>query len=264
MALPWFRYYSADLELNQVIELDDVQFRVWILLQSIASQEDPRGRLPDTRQVSRRLAAMGVRVRRELVNEGRTAQLLTFFREEGFLVEDAETGRLMPFNWDRQKPSDDAATRMASLRHVKRRSEPVPNISRTRGELVPNNRRTSSVSVTRFPLSSSSLSLRSDQETDLPELLSTELTEEEEEGCSEHVQNSLKAAGIALPLLDEIDAALLASGAECVLHCIEVALRNNKPSWAYVEATRRAHEESGCPEDIRQTRRERLIAGRQG
>lgn len=240
MALPWYRYYAEDMEIDQVVDLSDIDFRTWVALQHIGSQEELRGRLPDTRKVARRLVALGVRV-----SEARAAQQLALFRERGLLVEDPDgSGRLVAWNWKaRQKISDDGATRMKEFR-------------RTRSPHVLNNDRTSSERVTVFPSSSSS-----GAGSVLPgsEYLPG-ITEEEEEGGSAHVQHMLRAAGIARPKALEIERALEESGAECVEHCIEIACRNNKLSWAYVEATRKGHGRDGCPFDITETRRERLLS----
>jgi len=253
MALPWFRYYSEDLEYDQVIDMTDLEFRAWIILQSLASQEEVRGRLPETRKVARRFVALGVRV-----SEGRSAQLLTLFRERGLLVEDPDTGRLMPFNWGRQKPSDDGQQRMAEYRHRER----------TGAAHVQHSGRTKAERVTVFPSSSSSSTgskeVNIDSFSEIDSLSQLELTEEEEEGSSAQVQHKLKVSAIASPLQEEIEAALTEIGLDCVLHCIDIACSNNKLSWAYVEATRRGHVQDGCPADITQTRRERLMAGGKG
>lgn len=253
MSLPWFRYYAEDMEVDQVVDLSDLEYRAIVTLLHIAGQEELRGRLPDTRKVARRFVALGVRV-----SEGRTAQLLAMFRERGLLVEDPKgSGRLVPWNWEaRQKVSDDGAARMKNFRQGKR-AEHVPNEGRTRSAREPSR-------VTVFPSSSSSSSSSGTELKDaisLPGLGGLEL-EEEEESSSARVQHRLRTEHIAVPRQEEVDTALAESGVDCVLHCVDIACRNNKLSWAYIEATRRGHINDGCPEDITQTRRERMMAGR--
>jgi hypothetical protein len=74
------------------------------------------------------------------------------------------------------------------------------------------------------------------------------------------VRRRLRQSGISIsPALDwEIEQALDESPLECVLHCIDEAVRYGKPSLVYVQVVRQRHLEDGCPPEDGLTRTEKL------
>lgn len=244
--LPWFRLWSEMRHNPKVLKLSFADRWYWLVLLCVANEQTPRGSLPATADLALELR----------ISPGKAASLLTRLRDAG-LVESGPDGGPAIHDWRQwQRESDDAASRMARARAES--SEDVRNKFGTSDEQPPNDARTSSA-----PEEEEETELEAesepDRETTLPEAdQPPDIAAEAENGSPvERVRRRLRDCGITSPGEAELETAIDESGVECVMHCIDEALRYNKPSLAYVESVRRRHVEDGCPRSGR-TRSERL------
>ena len=108
MRMRWFRMYSAALDDRKVQQLQEGDFKGWVNLMCLASEQEERGRLPPVDDCAFRL-----RIETEAA-EG----LLTRLGSAG-LVDQDDAGGWALHNWSKwQPPSDNAADRMANKRRT--------------------------------------------------------------------------------------------------------------------------------------------------
>lgn len=110
-ALKWFRFYHEVLEDTKVQSLDGDTFKRWVNVLCFASQQEPRGSIPDDPHA----VAFRLHIRLDAAR-----RFLDDMRKRGLLEQHPTiSGRLVPHNWEkRQQSSDDSAPRVAKSRAV--------------------------------------------------------------------------------------------------------------------------------------------------
>jgi hypothetical protein len=105
--MKWFRFYDGALHDPKVQRLPAPLFKDWVNLLCLASQNEPRGQLPDVPQI-----AFGLH--KSLTA---TTRVLTSLTELGLLDSDGN-GQRRPHNWDRRQfLSDDVGKRVKRHRN---------------------------------------------------------------------------------------------------------------------------------------------------
>lgn len=240
MALPWYRSFSSDLRDALIQNLSLQDFKHWQNLQWLANEQEPRGHLPGPEQVGYNLH----------ISAAKAAQVLLEFRGRGLLEPDKSTGRLVPFNWDRQRDSDDRGAYQRQKRseqkgelHLQREPSQLPLSS----EHVPN------------MFAPEEEERRTEQEESRGD---RDREAEEEADEIAQVRRRCRASGIAWVGDEAIGFAVGYSGLDCVLHCLDEAVRYNRPSWAYADEVRKRHEAEGCPVEAGMSYAEKLASRR--
>lgn len=95
--VPWFRFYTEVLHDPKVQRLPVALRWRWVELLCLANDQEPRGRLPNIKDISFALR----------INEAKTYQAIVQLRNAGLLDAD-EDDRLWPHNWDQRQFASDA------------------------------------------------------------------------------------------------------------------------------------------------------------
>jgi hypothetical protein len=107
----WFRFYHEVLEDIKVQGLDGDTFKRWVNVLCLASQQEPRGSIPNEPHA----IAFRLHIRLDAAR-----RFLEDMQNRGLLEQHPTiSGRLVPHNWEkRQQSSDDSAPRVAKSRGV--------------------------------------------------------------------------------------------------------------------------------------------------
>ena len=203
----WFRFYSEVLHDPKVQRLPIAMRWHWAEILCLASDGNPRGRLPKVRDI-----AFSLRV-----SEQKADRIVTVLLQSGLIEKEDDT--LVPHNWDARQPvSDDAAQRK---REQRSRDTPEPLSRDSHGQVRPRldeSRREET---------------RQDKSRGEAEGNIFRLYEQTIGPFDPHMATKLKEAEGEY-------------SQECIQHSFQEASENNARSWRYVEAILKAHKANGC------------------
>ena len=204
----WFRFYSEVLHDPKVQRLPVAMRWHWAEILCLASDGNPRGRLPKVRDI-----AFSLRV-----SEQKADRIVTVLLQSGLLEKEGDT--LLPHNWDARQPvSDDAAQRK---REQRSRDTPEPLSRDGHGQLP------ARLDKSRGEETRQDKSRGEEEESNI-----FRLYEQTIGPFDPHMATKLREAA------DEYSR-------ECIGHSFAEASENNKRSWRYVEAILKAHKANGC------------------